>query len=981
MTTVLYGASQPGIPEMLPAIARCYTLAQVSSVPNGTPIVLSATSAMVDGAGTYPGGPWGRADLRGDNGVPAQNNAIAFLVTYFTLSQVTSQDQGIHTHEPDNNGGSYTAAQYNAELIIVQTRVKPAVNAAGNRASAPMSFGSCMTGNLFLQSTATLDTWMGGTGIDFVGSDPYQNLALIAKSAAYAAHLGVPWFIHEFGTEAAGQGNSTDAQHLSHMQSFVSINNGLANPTLGCMWFDSGQNIMDCKANAATSVGATSIGVTKLPGNSSSSSTFPSGSMVTIDPHGAHPETVTTTTTLTYTGTGANTLHFTPALSFAHANNAVVWLYPQAIAYWRTPPPSPGGGGAFTQSLATTVTTAGIRKATAVKATLLGHAPNSPAYITAESSTFEGGSVGAWYVIGSPAPVIANTTAQAKAGIRSMQVTWPTHAGSGQGVTETQIDFAAAAGDVINATVWVFVTAGVSPVQLGLVGTSVVSRPSTLTGQWQLLTLTFTAAGGVQSIAVFPTGSTTSGQVSYVDEAYLYRSAVRDLGQRITAARALLTNPVESARAAAGHVRLVAEPVLARALTGRFLQVAVVQAPARRLGAALTSTQPIVEAAAVSLARATAATTRATKTVAASIASLIVTQSKVTAVETAAARTVAKVTAAQRAVEAPARVLQRAVGHRPRALEVTAGQVFRNAVTATRTAVPSIALSLTETLVALGLSVATTVTSTPVLTQAVTSTRRAATVTAASVRRQTGHTVGAFLAMFNRLAPGIASSSSTSQIAMSFGTASVVSPGIDGPYSFLATSTGGGDGLRLVAPTNTSVPPALAGERWYSAALVQNTSGAAQQVNLYVEFLTSGLAYISSHLVGFAVIKAGQTALIAGPASTVAPPTAAFAHLLVYSPNAPIGYTQLVDDLVLVGPNAGLSAAVTATGRLPVAPVLRIGAAIVSSALPAAITHPVARLAQTIAHRLLAAVIRGVPSLVQSQGPGNPTPPNFDARA
>lgn len=979
MSTVLYGASQPGIPEMNVAIARCYNLSQVSSVPNGTPIVLSATSAMTDGAGTYPAGPWGRADLRGDNGVPAQNNAIAFLVTYFTLIHVTSQDQGIHAHEPDNNGASYTAAQYNAELIVVMTRVKPAVNAAGNRASAPMAFGSCMTGNLFLQSTATLDTWMGGTGIDFVGSDPYQNLTLISKSAAYAAHLGVPWFIHEFGTEAAGQGNSTDAQHLSHMQSFVSINNALSNPTLGCMWFDSGQNILDCKANAATSVGATSIGVTKMPGNSSSSSTFPSGSVVTIDPHGAHPETVTTTTTLTYTGSGANTLHFSPALSFAHANSVVVWLYPQAIAYWRTPPPSPGGGGSFTQSLAATVSMSAARRLFAVKGTLLAHAPNTPTYLTPASSGFEDGTIGDWYSTGTSAPVLANTTDQAKAGIRSMQVAWATHAGGGLLASQAQVNFTANPGDVVNITAWVYVPAGTSPVSMFVSGIFAFSGASSVFGAWQQLRLTVTALGGTQAICLFPTASTTAGQVMYVDEVYAYRSAAMDLGQKVAAVRALLLNPVESIRAAVVHGRQLVQAPIARTLTGRFVQVAVVQAPARKLATAVAASRPVTEAAALALARAVSATNRATKTVAGSIASLIVTQSKVTAIETAAARTVAKVSATVKATQTPARALRTAAAATRRGTSTQTGRLAA-AVTHARTAAPSIVLNLTETLVALGLSVATTVTSTPVLAQTVAVTSRAATTVGRSLQRQVAVTSSAFLAMFNRLAPGIASSTSTAQIGMTFGTVAVVSPGIDGPTSFLATSTGGGDGLRLVAPTNATVPPALPGERWYGAALVQNTSGAGQQVNVYVEFLTAGLAYISSNLVGFAIIKAGQTALIAGSAITVAPPTAGFAHLLVIAPNAPIGYTQLVDDLVLVGPNAGLAAAVTASNRLPVAPAMRALAAIVS-ALPAAITHPTARLLQAIRHRLLAAVIRGNPSLLQSKARGNPTPPNFDARA
>jgi hypothetical protein len=624
---VTYGTSQPGYPELTPTPpakrVRCYTPSDVAAVAAGTPITYSASSTMVDGAGTYTGGNqvWGRADLRGDNGAVAQNNALAFLANYFGAVQDLDQMKGCLVHEPDNNGVSYTAAQHKAELIVLMTKLKPMVNA--NRAH-PIAFGPIMTGLFFNNTTAFCDTWISTTpNVDYVGSDPYANLSIWANTAAYAAHLGKPWTVEEFGTSVAANPPDTGAGgHLPHMQAGVAANNSLGNPALSIAWFDHNHNLLDTNLAGATLAGATSIVVNDIPGKVSSppqptDHSIANGAVITIDPHGAHPETVGLTSGTTQTASGPATLHV-PALAFPHAANAVVWLMPQSAAYWRTPPPQPSGGASFFQQLSTGVSTVAIAKKNAMLARLRVQQPSSAPFLSAASQSFEDGSVGAWYTAGVPLPVLANTTDQAKDGFRSMQVTLASVTGSSFLVSETLLDFPATPGNVMNISIWVYMPTGLPPVQFFTDGLFLFSNPSSRHNVWEQLNFSFVATSTLHTVALFATDTSVAGQKFYVDLASISIASTKTLGARVTSVLPVHPVLVAASSQAVAWTRRIATTV-ARSVqnqgAGQVNVVAAIEAPARKLAHAVGRRHTAIQAPlAVQGQRALTATARAVET-------------------------------------------------------------------------------------------------------------------------------------------------------------------------------------------------------------------------------------------------------------------------------------------------------------------------------------------------------------------------------
>lgn len=146
-----------------------------------------------------------------------------------------------------------------------------------------------------------------------------------------------------------------------------------------------------------------------------------------------------------------------------------------------------------------------------MKITWTGNPVNS---LTAENSSFEGGSVGTWVGAGTSAPALTNSTLHPKDGSRSMLCTWAAGA-AGSGVAQLAFSgLQVGVSYVFTAAVWV--PSGSPDVALGIAGgtvgasTSVKDNPASLT-------VTFTATTTTHQLQLVPLGALTAGQQVFAD--------------------------------------------------------------------------------------------------------------------------------------------------------------------------------------------------------------------------------------------------------------------------------------------------------------------------------------------------------------------------------------------------------------------------------------------------------------------------------
>jgi len=440
------------------------------------------------------------------------------------------------------------------------------------------------------------------------------------------------------------------------MQALVGIWQSMAVPPDDACWYDANHNLMQTKLASAYTSG-TALHVNEIPHNQpSGGDSMANGALIAIDPFGVNQRVnltaAATTTTLSI-----------PALGHTYPLGTLVLLMPLSVDYWNAQTGGGGGGTAFFQSLGVNPTVTPVRKM------LVRHNPNqaqtppSFPYLTDESSTFEGGSVGAWYTTGSPAPVLANTTAQVKDGFRSMQVTLPTLTGNQSGLTGTKLDFVEpAVGTIITVALWVYVpSGGCPPVQFTVDGTSVLSRASSVNNAWQFLSLTFTTTATTNTVDVFTTGSSTAGQVFYVDLVTIHRSmAVLDELVTVAATIRAIEAPVRSLLAGVLARRPAALQAPTRSAVNaleQFQSAHAVSTVTRRAASAVGKVTAAVQGPAPRIAAsAAAATLRAAETVAKALGN-----------STARLQTLT-------AVQVPARALRAVVAGTRTATATTAGR-------------------------------------------------------------------------------------------------------------------------------------------------------------------------------------------------------------------------------------------------------------------------------------------------------------------
>lgn len=132
----------------------------------------------------------------------------------------------------------------------------------------------------------------------------------------------------------------------------------------------------------------------------------------------------------------------------------------------------------------------------------------------ADSSTFEGGTVGAWG--GWAGATLANSTTRAHEGTHSLRVTWPTAA---VGVPYAYLASASLPplkiGTTYTVSAWVWVAAGSCAVLLDIQGTS--GTASTTTGAWERISVTWTAIYDYNVLHLRTAGASTAGHRVWVD--------------------------------------------------------------------------------------------------------------------------------------------------------------------------------------------------------------------------------------------------------------------------------------------------------------------------------------------------------------------------------------------------------------------------------------------------------------------------------
>lgn len=138
-------------------------------------------------------------------------------------------------------------------------------------------------------------------------------------------------------------------------------------------------------------------------------------------------------------------------------------------------------------------------------------APAPP--LSAASASFEDGSTGAWRVGGAGLPVISSSSARARHGSRSLEVSWV----SGGGFPHVALDLATVAGFTYTVRLWVWVQAGSPAVYLQVTGAD-PGAASAATGDWVELTTTWTATGASSALGVWPTSGPVDGHKLWIDD-------------------------------------------------------------------------------------------------------------------------------------------------------------------------------------------------------------------------------------------------------------------------------------------------------------------------------------------------------------------------------------------------------------------------------------------------------------------------------
>lgn len=134
-----------------------------------------------------------------------------------------------------------------------------------------------------------------------------------------------------------------------------------------------------------------------------------------------------------------------------------------------------------------------------------------PAEPTRNIGDGEDSTVGGWG--GSGATLVSSTT-QVHTGTRSIRVTW--NAGPFEAALGAEFSSFFVSGVSYTFSAWVYVPAGDTAVKLKVDATA--SGPSTVTGQWQQLSVTFTAASYRHTLSVVPNTTPTAGHQVYLDD-------------------------------------------------------------------------------------------------------------------------------------------------------------------------------------------------------------------------------------------------------------------------------------------------------------------------------------------------------------------------------------------------------------------------------------------------------------------------------
>lgn len=158
-------------------------------------------------------------------------------------------------------------------------------------------------------------------------------------------------------------------------------------------------------------------------------------------------------------------------------------------------------------------------------------------YITAESASFEGATVGSWAgnPLGFTACTVANTVTFAQFGTRALLITWPTAAANGSAaqLTAAGLVESLVIGRQYTISAYVRVPASNPAVRIGeLFGVVTVTSPvgfsttSSTTGSFERIAGTFVAEANTLRFGIVNSGAATAGQTVVVDGVQLDEGAV-----------------------------------------------------------------------------------------------------------------------------------------------------------------------------------------------------------------------------------------------------------------------------------------------------------------------------------------------------------------------------------------------------------------------------------------------------------------------
>lgn len=143
--------------------------------------------------------------------------------------------------------------------------------------------------------------------------------------------------------------------------------------------------------------------------------------------------------------------------------------------------------------------------------------------LSAEDSSFEGGTVGSWLAGGSVPPAIANSATRAQVGTKSLRITW----GAGGSFPAVQL---AVPGLVIGRTytvsAYVYVPTGTLGAYL-VVADPFTFQASSTTNAWQRLSVTFVATMASTTFSIWPNGVPAGGEQIWLDAVQVDEGALR----------------------------------------------------------------------------------------------------------------------------------------------------------------------------------------------------------------------------------------------------------------------------------------------------------------------------------------------------------------------------------------------------------------------------------------------------------------------